>query len=371
MLIQHLDALGNHGLDDSIELSLIEVCFNRIVVKGDKIEIAYDIVRKAPGSKVMFYAVDKINPANYLPTSPKAREAILQEPAPRWFRGIPVNKGKTQTSSLVKLLALLYRSAWYRSKIVAGIIDATDAKARIATLPEPLDLKHTVAENKKSESGAQLPIVGKTARGFVVLGLKESAQLPEVDIQTSIAFTKQILLVDAETKLEENAGKGIDEINFELQTKRGRARNLYGKEQDIFKLATLSPAETARVYGLYDPVNVQAVREQYIQLARYPVKVGENPDKANLFFIPLRPEDTELVRATVRQAFQNLILSKGQKKKKGKEAEPDSVEHKAQLLPLIRRRLKAKVLLGNLEGKKRFCCSIKSFRRCRSTTGKF
>src|SRR5262249_32610949 len=107
---------------------------------------------------------------------------------------------------------------------------------------------------------------------------------------------------------------------------------------------------TARVYGLYDPVDVQAVREQYIQLPRYRVKVGENPDKANLFFIPLRPEDTELVRATVQQARQNLVLAKEKKQKKGNKAEPESVEIKAQLLPLIRWRLKAKVLLGNLEG---------------------
>jgi hypothetical protein len=344
MLIQHLDALGRDGLDTTIEISLIEVCFDKVISKNDKIEVGYDIIAKGVGNNRMFYAVDKIDPSNYLPAAPKAREAILTEPQPKCFRGIPVNKGKTQTSSLVKLLALLYRSAWYKSKVDQGLLDPEDADRRISALPETFDLKNLVAENKKGEAGAQLPVIGRTSAGLVVLGLKDVSPLTGIDHQTSIEVTKQIL--SGVARKEEGFKTAIEEVNFEVQTKSGRARNLYGKEQAIDKLVSFSRAEAARVCGLYDPVDVRSVRDQYAQLARYPVRVGENPEKANLYFISLQSEHAELVKATVEQARQALTLARAKKKKK----EEDSVNYKAPLLPLLKRRVKAKVILGNLEG---------------------
>jgi hypothetical protein len=346
MLIQHLDALGTEGLDDSIEISLIEVRFQRTVVKGRQFEVGYDIVRKTRGTTAMFHTVDKIDPSNYVPASPKAREAILAEAQPKWFRGIPLKDGKTQTSSLVKFVALLYRSNWYSSKIKAGILDPVDASARIAALPEPLDLKNLVAENKKRENNAQLPIIGRTRLGWVVLGLRQVCALPDTDIQNSIELTNQILLSTGERPTP--GGKSIEEINFQVQTKTGRARNLYGREQPIEQLISFSPSEAARVYGIYDPIDVQAVRAQFSHLPSYPVKVGENPDKANLLFLSLRPAEAAIVKQTVGQAREAMKLARQQKKKKG-EVE-DSVQHKAPLLPLVRRRLKVKVLLANFEG---------------------
>jgi hypothetical protein len=346
MLIQHLDALGTEGLDDSVEISIIEICFRRTTIKSGKVEVGYDIVHKTRGGTAMFHAVDKIDPSNYVPASPKAREAILAEAQPKWFRGIPLKDGKTQTSSLVKFLALLYRSTWYSSKIGAGILDRDDASARVAALPEPLKLKNLLAENKKGESSAQLPIIGRSRLGWVVLGLKRHCALPDTDLQNSIELTSQILFSTAERPTPR--GKSIAEINFQLQTKTGRARNLYGKEQPIEKLASFSPAEAARVYGIYDPVDVQAVNAQFSDLPRYPVKVGENPDKANLLFLSLRPGEAAIVKQTVEQAREAMNLARQQTKKKG-EVE-DSVQHKAPLLPLVRRRLKVKVLLANFEG---------------------
>jgi hypothetical protein len=349
MLIQHLDALGRDGSDTTIEVSLIEVRFDKVISKNNKIEVGYDIIAKAIGDNRMFHAVDKIDVSNYLPTGRKAREAILTEPQPKCFRGIPVNKGKTQTSSLVKLLALLYRSAWYKSTVDQGLLDPEDADRRISSLPGGVEaplafVKNLVAENKKAEAGAQLPVVGRTPAGLVVLGLKDISHLTGVDHQTSIDFTKQIL--SGVVRTEEEFETAIEVVDFEIQTKRGRARNLYGKEQAIDKLVSFSHAEAARVYGLYDPIDVRSVKDQYGKLACYPVKIGENPEKTNLYFISLQAEHAELVKATVEQARQALTLARAKKKKK----DEDSVDYKAPLLPVLKRRVKAKVILGNLEG---------------------
>jgi hypothetical protein len=65
MLLQHLDALGTHGLDSSIQLSLIDIRFDLAAQKKDKLEIPYDIVRRTEGTDAMFQAVDKIDPSNY------------------------------------------------------------------------------------------------------------------------------------------------------------------------------------------------------------------------------------------------------------------------------------------------------------------
>ena len=111
MLIQHLDALGTHGLDSSIQLSLIDIRFDLAAKKKDKLEVPYEVVRRIEGTDTMFQAVDKIDPSNYISASAKAREALRTNPSHKFFRGIPVDKSKTQTSSLVKLLAVLYRSA--------------------------------------------------------------------------------------------------------------------------------------------------------------------------------------------------------------------------------------------------------------------
>ena len=76
MLIQHLDALGTHGLDSSIQLSLIDIRFDLAAQKKDKLEVPYEVVRRIEGTDTMFQAVDKIDPSNYISASPKAREAL-------------------------------------------------------------------------------------------------------------------------------------------------------------------------------------------------------------------------------------------------------------------------------------------------------
>jgi hypothetical protein len=355
MLIQHLDALGTHGLDSSIQVSLIEIRFDLATQKKNKLEVPYDIVRRIEGTNVMFHAVDKIDPSNYVSASPKAREALRTNPSIKFFRGIPIEKNKTQTSSLAKLLAVLYRSAWYKSKVDKGLLERDDATRRISSVAEDISLKILSAEAKKNETGAQLPVIGRTAHGSVVLGLKEladqdAASFGEIDLRTSIQLTNEILAKQIATQRE--VKKSFDEVNFEIQTKSGRARNLYGKEYKIQQLSTSSAAETARVFGLYDSIDVETVRSQYSQIPQYPVKVGENPDKARLYFIPLQPEQTDQVKQAVAQAKQNAELARVQKKSK-KAVEEDAVKYEASLLPLPRRRLKAKVILANLEGSKK------------------
>jgi hypothetical protein len=97
----------------------------------DKLEVPYEIVRRIEGTNAMFQAVEKIDPSNYISASPKAREALRTKPSIKFFRGIPIDKNKTQTSSLVKLLAVLYRSAWYNSKVEQGVLERDDASRRI------------------------------------------------------------------------------------------------------------------------------------------------------------------------------------------------------------------------------------------------
>jgi hypothetical protein len=353
MLIQHLDALGAHGLDSSIQLSVIEIRFDLASQKKDKLEVPYDIVRRIEGTDATFQAVDRIDPPNYISASPKAREALRTNPTIKFFRGIPVAKNKTQTSSLVKLLAVLYRSAWYKSKVDQAVFEPHDARRRISSVPENINLKSLSAQTKKNEMGAQLPIIGKTDGGFVILGLtdllnQDAAAFNGIDIATSAQLTSEILSKDVQPQ---DAKRSFEEVNFEIQTKSGRARNLYGKEQDIERLSGFSFAETARIFGLYNPIEVETVRSQYSQLARYPIRVGENPDKASLYFIPLRPEQADLVKQAVNQAKQNAELARAQKKKKA--GDPNAAKYEASLLPLPRRRLKAKVILANLEGSKK------------------
>jgi hypothetical protein len=355
MLIQHLDALGAHGLDSSIQLSVIEIRFDLASQKKDKLEVPYDIIRRIEGTAAMFQAVDKIDPSNYISASPKAREALRTNSSIKFFRGIPVYKNKTQTSSLIKLLAVLYRSAWYKSKVEQGVFDPDDASRRISSVPENINLKSLSAQAKKNEMGAQLPVIARTTAGLVVLGLtdfpdQDVAWFGEIDVKTSVQLTNEILakqiVPEAKTK------KSFEEVNFEIQTKSGRARNLYGKEQKIQQLSASSAAETARIFGIYDPVDVETVRSQYAQIAQYPVKVGENPDTARLYFIPLQPEQADQVKQAVAQAKQNAELARAQKKNK-KAADQVEVKYEASLLPLPRRRLKAKVILANLEGSKK------------------
>src|SRR5258708_15675988 len=355
MLIQHLEALGTNGLESSIQLAVIEIRFDLASQKKAKLEIPYDVVRRTDGTEAMFQAVDRIDPATYISAPPKAREAFRADPSIEFFRGIPVHKKKTQTSSLVKLLAVLYRSAWYKSKVDQGALERGDANRRTSEVGENVNLKSLSAQAKKNEMGAQLPVIGKTAAGLVVLGLTDfpnhdAAFSEEIDLKTSVQLTNEILVkrivAQGETK------KSFEAVDFEIQTKSGRARNLYGKEQKIQQLSAFSAAETARIFGLYDPVNIETVRSQYAQIAQYPVKVGENPDAARLYFIPLQPEQADQVKQVVAQAKQDAGLARAQKKNK-KATDQDEVKYEASLLPLPRRRLKAKVILTHLEGSKK------------------
>jgi hypothetical protein len=355
MLIQHLDALGTNGLESSVQLAVIEIRFDLASQKKAKLEIPYDIVRRIEGTDAMFQAVEKIDPSNYISASQKARETLRSNPSIQFFRGIPVEKNKTQTSSLVKLLAVLYRSAWYKSKVDQGAFESRDASHRISSVVEDISLKSLSAQAKKNETGAQLPVIGRTAAGLVVLGLTDfpnhdAAFAEEIDLKTSVQLTNEILVNRITVHGIDN--KSFDEVNFQIQTKSGRARNLYGKEQKIQQLSTFSAAETARIFGLYDPVNIETVRSQFSQIAQYPVKVGENPDTGILYFVPLEPGQADQVKQVVAQAKQDAELARAQKKNK-KAADQNEVKYEASLLPLPRRRLKAKVILANLEGSKK------------------
>jgi hypothetical protein len=193
---------------------------------------------------------------------------------------------------------VLYRSAWYKSKVEQGVLERDDARRRIISVSENISLKSLSSEAKKNEMGAQLPVIGRTTDGFVILGLKDFADhdaafFGEIDLKTSVRLTNEILAKQITTQGE--AKKSFEEVNFQIQTKSGRARNLYGKEQNILQLSAFSAAESARIFGLYDPIDVETVRSQYAQIAQYPVKVGENPGSARLYFVPLQPEQTAQV----------------------------------------------------------------------------
>jgi hypothetical protein len=64
MLIQHLEALGTHGLDSSVQLSVIEIHFDLAKAKKDKLEVPYEVIRRIDGTNGMIHVVDKIDPSN-------------------------------------------------------------------------------------------------------------------------------------------------------------------------------------------------------------------------------------------------------------------------------------------------------------------
>jgi hypothetical protein len=363
MLIQHLENLKRHGLKSSIAVSVIEIEFNQAKAKSGKIEIPYSVVaHNSNGSESYFYGVDKIDPSNYITASAQSRRAILTDPTKTFFKGIPVHKNKTQTASLVKLLWWIYRSAWYAKKINEGILDAEDGCKRCSSLPGGDSAKTLSAKAQKEQRGAELPVIGKTKAGLVVLGIKEREpgqpkshfNIP-IDEETSIELTRQILETEPNaTGLEGGTNaEPLDVITLELQTKKGRARNLYGDEKDIQDLSKFGPAETARVFGVYERIDLGAVRAQYNELESYDVQVGENPDSTALYFVALQPEQSEEIKAVVRQAKEDRRLAAEAKKNK-RNRDDEAVNFKAHLLPLPKRYLKAKVLLGNKEGKKSF-----------------
>lgn len=337
MIIPHLAQLGLAGLNQNLEARVIE-----IRPQTSK-KVPFSVLESATVEASALATLKKLDPSNFLPPNTSAKEKTLAAPKPEFFRGIPVDgRGVTQTTALVKLVHFVFCTRWYHDLIKRGILDEADARQRVAEAQAVTNPK-TMASQKNPEPSCQLPVIGKTPQSkWVVLGLRQrTGAFTGVDEEVSAQCTAEVM------KAFDGATGQASTVSHELQTSKGRARNLFGKVRDLPDLLPQQPDEAARIFGQDAMLDAEACLAQFNRLPRHRVPVGENPDTSQLLFIPYRPEHLDGVAAAVKEVAANNELHRANK---GRKRQDEVDLPKPLFLPTPKRRLKSKVMLVYKEG---------------------
>jgi hypothetical protein len=160
----------------------------------------------------------------------------------------------------------------------------------------------------KNKGDYLLPCVGKTHKGFVILGLKCPTEDPCIDDEASITITNRLKL---ETPLNEEKVC----INQALHIGKGVGRTNFGSELK----ADATPSEQARVWGYDRPINMANVQRQLTLIQKelsYPIKINPIPEETKLAFFTKDMEVQDNIKRILR-SIEEEKFKKGAKTEDG------------------------------------------------------
>lgn len=239
------------------------------------------------------------------------------------FWGIPFTKGSTEVKTLLKMAWTLYKAPHFSEYLVnTGVkdLEIRQKNAKEIVWKDEGDKKEAIS-NHKDKRGIKLPCIGTTNKGWVILGLKSDPKDPRIDSTTSLSITEKVLdkefidKAEADTKI---ATLGI--INKDLHASEGTGRNNFGYQPKIKDPSNLDLSEYARVFGLYEPTDIDLLRTQFSQYLKYPMKVWPVPKQSHLAFFCKNEKDFQYTKQVLD------TLEKERKKKMGKTE--DNIETK-------------------------------------------
>lgn len=227
------------------------------------------------------------------------------------FKGIPVEKGKTQVKTLLKMAYVLYKAPHFSEKLLElGIKDLEKRQTNAKKLVWKSDGAPKDPDSSfKNSIGIKLPCVGKTSKGWVILGLKSTSPDKRVDSNSSIKLTD---LLTSKNNSTTNCQAELGSINLSLHVGDGLGRNNFGRQPKVKDLSKLDFSEYARVFGLYEPINLDLVRTQFSQYLNYPMKVWPVPDSSHLAFFCKNEKDYNYTKQVLDTLREERYRKKGQ-----------------------------------------------------------
>lgn len=352
MIIPELIRLSKQGNFSMPEITTTVIDFDLGAVGNTK---AYKCIDEAEIPWENLYILTNLDPASYRKQSkdPQNPKQLSQ----KFFRGIPLMREQiAHTTSLLKLSWLVYTQPIYQNLIDSGKLDKTDARLRVAAAKRVSDPKKLISKSLNVASGCQLLVIGKTRKGlYVVLGLRKKSGLWSIDETLSIQISNDMYLDSTSI------------IHVELQVSEGRGRNLYGKAPSPNQLPGLlqnRPDEAMRTFGHDESIDVTCCRNLYFSLPQFPIFTPGQDQRFRLIFVPTLQTDFPRVADAVGDVKANNQLYYDQQKRKAKNTAETETNDTLQLkfLPVPRRSLRVKILLGNYtEGDKSYWVTDKIF----------
>lgn len=270
------------------------------------------------------------------PATDTQRINRMTEGESRPFLGIPFTNGKTQVATLGKFVRRYFQSELCRG-VGSALPDDLSKRVEDATLWTEKDLPMAHKDN----DGVVLPVLGKTAMGWIVLGLKldpdaggeDQQELQDiigeyVDVATSTALTAKLL----------GGEKSSDLMDTRLHSGEGTGRTPFGKRS-----SRSTETEVARIYGVLPGISQQESLRNFADLPKLRVRAGSIPDSSFLYFCADTPEAKRHIAKVLEEDSRKRLAMREKKKTKSE----DGIEKKSpppNILPSLRKTTTATVI---------------------------
>lgn len=289
MILDQLIKLGTMGLGDKAVPALCELVDLTLETNeaGKIVSQKIKDVKIPLSSLIVRYSPDEAND-----TMKWTKDGIKNGRASKPFMGIPVKNGRTQVKTLIKAVWVLHQNADLQNLLRELESEDVDVRfqnsSKIAWKNASTGTKDPDSEFKSS--GVSICSVGRTSRGFIVLGLVAPSGVSDIDDDASVALTLGLLNPDAAPK-----AAALPKVSDTLHVAKGQGRLNFGKEPKD----TDAPCEYARVFGIDTPQDLEVLQRQHAATLKYRIRVSPSPEKSYLAIFPRSEEDIGVVKELV------------------------------------------------------------------------